>query len=534
MIRLNNLNKRRTIFPAAIIAGACVLLIAGFCLPWFSLPAFDSFGDGPLNQNLPTFVSGLNMLLGGRTYAIAYTPYLVPEIFSLLWLLPICALLVAGLAVAERAGWVWRQPRPRGVGLAKWALFIRLFGIWITLAGFLLLLLSIFLPGAAETQKISLSKDEENGPAQRTAMLSRRRTLAGLLGLVAANTLGTGGYLLQRLRDGRQTLVSFPLLTSFQQQPRQVRENLVSALREGRVAWSSDGKRVFTFAETFYAESRDAFSGTHLLRYPLLAQDVAISPDSTYLALLDPTRGTPAIVTAWDGTLVSASWTQEILETETGACLAWSPDGKRLAIGAALQKPNAPAEIRGAGILCYDAFSRQNQRVYEIDQPGNLWTVAWSPDGRYLAGAGLMLPPGGGLATGYALVWEVASGRVIFSTLANYWASLAWAPDSRHLALAYGNTVEVWLPTEARKVLVYSEHPAEVWSLAWSPDIQHIASASEDDGLVHVWEISTGQLRYLYQGHSWTVTDMSWSSDGTYLLTCAWRNNAVHIWKPQI
>jgi WD40 repeat protein len=351
---------------------------------------------------------------------------------------------------------------------------------------------------------------------------------------VATATLGTGGYLLERLWVGRRSIVTFPLLAQFQQQPKDVRELMLPSLRSSRIAWSSDGKRALTFVATFYVESWDAFSGKHLLTYTFPTLDFAWSPDSKYLALLDPIKGTPAIVSAQDGTQVAASWAQNVFVPTQALCVAWSPDGKRIAIGGALLDKKSQG-VKGVGILSYDALTGLNQQIYETRWPGGLLnSVVWSPNGRYLVGIGEADVQGNNQLPGYLFVWEAESGRLIFFTPANHWSSMAWSPDNERLAVAYENSVEVWQPFEARKLVEYHGHPAEVWSIAWSPDGKHIASASNRDGLVHVWEASTGQLRYLYQGHDDTVTDISWSPNSTYLLSCDQRSNAVHIWQPQV
>jgi WD40 repeat protein len=219
-----------------------------------------------------------------------------------------------------------------------------------------------------------------------------------------------------------------------------------------------------------------------------------------------------------DGHLVAAAQPQKVFVTSL--CLAWSPDGKRIAVGG-IQPGNR------SGICCYEVSNKLNQQIYQTDQHGDLTMVAWSPDGRYLAGVGDTLH-----AAVQLFVWETGSGRLIFSTPANSWSSLAWSPDSQRLALAHERVVEIWEPSRGLKVLEYQEHPTLVWSLAWSPRGDLIASASEVDGFVHVWESSTGRLHSLYQGDTYSITDMAWSPDGAYLATCHKYGGSVCVWQP--
>ncbi len=76
---------------------------------------------------------------------------------------------------------------------------------------------------------------------------------------------------------------------------------------------------------------------------------------------------------------------------------------------------------------------------------------------------------------------------------------------------------------------IFDEHVGIITSLAWSSDGTCIASASSD-GIVHIWEVSTGKLLSSYVGHTGKVESVAWSSDGTYIASSD-SSGMIHIWQ---
>jgi WD40 repeat protein len=187
------------------------------------------------------------------------------------------------------------------------------------------------------------------------------------------------------------------------------------------------------------------------------------------------------------------------------SCLAWSPDGTRLAVAA------------DQVVTLIDLGRRQVLRQV----PGI--AVAWNPDGGKLAL---------GTQEGQALVIEVPSGRrrAVFQAARGYVASrVAWSPDGRTLAVGTGD----------RRVLLYdlklaalrrelTGHQAALSDLAWSPDGKLLASAALEAG-IRLWEPDSGRLVALLQRHRAAVLCLAFSPDGTFLasggydgMACLW------------
>ena len=149
-----------------------------------------------------------------------------------------------------------------------------------------------------------------------------------------------------------------------------------------------------------------------------------------------------------------------------------------------------------------------------------LWSVAWSPDGRYLATGG---------TEGAVKIWDAVSGQALASLPghASNVLSVLWSPDGRWLASAGQDaTVKVW-NWQKRSALTLAGHREAVDCLAWSPDATRLASGSLD-GTVRIWDpVSGATLRTFQAGHG--VLALSWAQDGKRLL-CGGNGSLLKNW----
>jgi hypothetical protein len=74
----------------------------------------------------------------------------------------------------------------------------------------------------------------------------------------------------------------------------------------------------------------------------------------------------------------------------------------------------------------------------------------------------------------------------------------------------------------------YRGHTGAVTSVAWSPEGRRLASASYD-GIVQVWDASTGAKLFTYKGHTGVVTSVVWSPDGKRLASAS-ADWTVQVW----
>ena len=171
---------------------------------------------------------------------------------------------------------------------------------------------------------------------------------------------------------------------------------------------------------------------------------------------------------------------------------------------------------------------------------GGLFTVAWSPDGSWLADAGFEGP---------VQLWDTTTGLADAGPLpvSGRGSALRWSGNSRHLAIGTGDALMIWHPSDGHQQsfstrLSAAEEeargPKPMWGsnysrirdVAWSPDDLRLVTVGEDT-MVKIWDLDTGRRLHLLPGHhSWVITT-AWSPDGGRVATGG-EDLTVRIWDP--
>ncbi len=199
------------------------------------------------------------------------------------------------------------------------------------------------------------------------------------------------------------------------------------------------------------------------------------------------------------------------LENDVNAL--WSPDGTTLA--SITEHPNY-------GLTLWEAETGEELRWLENERGGKIWSVAWSPDGKYLAA---------GSTLDIVRVWDVASGESLYELKASDTIyALAWSPDGRWLAGGVENgDILVWTIHGGTQPFAHPGLGKRIVRLAWSPDGSLLASADTNSQLA-LWDITDWTEARVLENAPYWVGSMAWSADSSLLVAGgAWGD--VVLWQ---
>jgi outer membrane protein assembly factor BamB len=249
--------------------------------------------------------------------------------------------------------------------------------------------------------------------------------------------------------------------------------------------------------------------------------------------------------------------------SDRNAALAFSPDGKVLAVGAwdtvkLLELPSGkqlPAPARFNDWVCSVAFSpdgkllacaggsefKPARNAYQTSAEVKLWDTAATAERGRLTGhtnkvfASAFAPDGKTLATGGAdqtiRLWDVATGkeRVVLRGHADAVSSLAFTPDGRTVASAsWDRTVKLWDAATGRERTSLTGHEEEVFAVALSPDGRTLATGSAD-WTIRLWDLATEKEQAVLKGHGGAVYGLAFSPDGKTLASGS-GDETVKLW----
>ncbi|TVQ13297.1 MAG: hypothetical protein EA368_02480 [Leptolyngbya sp. DLM2.Bin27] len=220
--------------------------------------------------------------------------------------------------------------------------------------------------------------------------------------------------------------------------------------------------------------------------------------------------------------------------------LAFSPDGRYLASG-----------CEDHQIRVWDVRSQTLIHCL-VGHSDEVRSVAFSPQGNIRGGLGPGVQPrrhqlASGSYDGTLRLWDVASGdSVALATESPLW-SIAFSPDGQTLASGHldgsiglwqvaTQTGARWLRPSGPSILGQTQ---AVRSVTFSPDGRRLASGG-DDQTIRLWNWRTGQVDCILKGHSSWISNVAFSpvcgaspAENGYILASASEDQSVRLWDSQ-
>jgi len=190
--------------------------------------------------------------------------------------------------------------------------------------------------------------------------------------------------------------------------------------------------------------------------------------------------------------------------------LAYSPDGKKLAIGA----------YRAVAI--WDTATGQPVNCI-THLPGAVLALSFRPDGTVLA-VGSGVPGASGDIRLFDTKTWTSTGKP-FGGHGDVVVSVCWSSDGTRIASgSQDKSAHVWEWPSAKELRVFKDHSDGVSRVCFSPDGKSLYTASLDHN-ARRFDVDKGGLVRLFTGHNEAITALAISPDGKRLVTAGGEPN---------
>ncbi|XP_074614053.1 superkiller complex protein 8-like isoform X4 [Acropora palmata] len=219
--------------------------------------------------------------------------------------------------------------------------------------------------------------------------------------------------------------------------------------------------------------------------------------------------GTENIVTgAVDDMVKCWRWTEDKLH------LRFNFEGHQLGV--------VSVDVNLTGTLAASSSLDSHIRIWDLESgkqlkaidcgPVDTWTVAFSPDSRFIAT---------GSHAGKINLIGVESGKKesALDTRGKFTMSIAYSPDGHYIACgAIDGIINIFDLTTGKLLHTLEGHAMPIRSLTFSPDSQLLITAS-DDNHIKIYDVQHANLAGTLSGHGSWVLGVSFCPDNTHFVS---------------
>jgi len=158
---------------------------------------------------------------------------------------------------------------------------------------------------------------------------------------------------------------------------------------------------------------------------------------------------------------------------------------------------------------------------------GNIYAMAMSPDGRWLAAGGWM-----GVSGDIRIrLYDFPTGKLValLKGHTNVVLSLAFSPDNRYLVSgSLDNNAILWNVKRQRRLHTLSGHTHDIYAVAFTPDSKRVVTGS-DDHTLRLWQVRNGKHLATLKGHTDKVKSIAISPQDGTIASGSW-DDTIRLW----